>query len=205
MHLVRALRSLVLSVAILGAARLAAAPVDDARAALVSGIEEVSASLRGQPEQADLVAKLDTLADKHFAFATTTRLAVGRDWRDFSPADQARATELFSRLVVRTYSERIRGAEEPKVAYGAPTELNATRVEIPTTITTANGVYSVIYRLELDRESARWRVYDVVAEGVSLISNYRAQFAPIVTKSGAAGLIRSLEAKLAEPAVSTTK
>ena len=205
MHLARALRLLILSVALIGPARLSAAPVDDARAALVSGIDEVSAALRGQTEQADLVAKLDTLADKHFAFTTTTRLAVGRDWRDFSPADQARATELFSRLVVRTYSERIRGTEEPKVAYGAPTELNATRVEIPTTITASGNVYSVIYRMELDREAARWRVYDVVAEGVSLISNYRAQFAPIVAKSGAAGLIRSLEAKLAEPAAPSAK
>jgi phospholipid transport system substrate-binding protein len=59
--------------------------------------------------------------------------------------------------------------------------------------------------MELDPASpGRWRVYDVIAEGVSLIANYRAQFSPIVEKSGPAGLLRTLEAKLAEPVPATS-
>lgn len=87
------------------------------------------------------------------------------------------------------------------MTFGNPTQLNPTRVEIPTTIQTSGATYSVIYRMELDSSStpSRWRVYDVIAEGVSLISNYRSQFAPIVGRGGAAALLRSLEAKLAEP------
>ncbi len=72
----------------------------------------------------------------------------------------------------------------------------------------ANGnLYAVIYRLELtrgDASAASWRVYDVIAEGVSLIANYRGQFEPIVRSSGPGGLIRTLEAKLAEPLPETT-
>lgn len=179
---------------------LRAAPADEARAALALGIDEVSAILRDNPKQNDLVATLDTLANKHFAFTTTTRLAIGRDWRDFTPAQQTRAVELFSRLVVRTYADRINGDTQPRVTYGAPTELRADRVEIPTTVISGGQTYAVIYRMELDRAAtpARWRVYDVVAEGVSLIANYRSQFEPIARRSGAAGIISSLESKLAE-------
>lgn len=201
MHSTARLRLLGLAACLaLSAPGLQAAPVDDARTALAAGIEEVSAVLRAQPAQADLVASLDTLADRHFAFTTATRLAVGRDWRDFTPEQQSRAVELFSRLVIRTYADRINGQTQPQISYGAPTELRADRVEVPSTITTGGQTYSVLYRLELDRASqpARWRVYDVVAEGVSLIANYRSQFEPILRRSGAAGLISTLETKLAE-------
>ncbi|MCU0792681.1 MAG: ABC transporter substrate-binding protein [Opitutaceae bacterium] len=200
MHFARPLRLFLVCCALAGAGRLFAAPVDDARAALSHGIDEVTTALRERPAQDDLVAMLDTLANKHFAFATTTRLAVGPAWRDFTEAERARATELFSRLVVRTYANRLRGETAPDIAYGQPVELRPGRIEIPTTVRSGGANYAIIYRLEEVREAApAWRVYDVVAEGVSLIANYRSQFDPILRQSGAAGLIRSLEAKLAEP------
>jgi phospholipid transport system substrate-binding protein len=179
---------------------LRASTAAEARAALASGIDEVSGLLRQNPGKQDLVAVLDQLANQHFAFNTTTRLAIGRDWRDFTPEQQARAVELFSRLIVRTYADRINGDVRPQITYGQPVELRAGRVEVPTTVTTDGQTYAVTYRLELDREptAARWRIYDVVAEGVSLISNYRSQFEPIVRRSGAPGLLSTLEAKLAE-------
>ncbi len=198
----RALRPLLVFglLAFSAAPGLRAAATDDAKAALAAGIEEVSGAIRDRPPQNDLIALLDTLIDKHFSFNTTTRLAVGPAWRDFTPEQQNKAVSLFSRLVIRTYADRVTGDTNPKIVYGQPVELKAGRVEVPTTTTTGGQTYAVAYRLELDSkaEPARWRVYDVVAEGVSLISNYRSQFDPIIKKSGAPGLIETLETKVAE-------
>ena len=211
MPFARALRHLLALglLAISTAPCLRAAPADEAKAALAAGIEEVSSAIRDRPAQADLISLLDTLIDKHFAFSTTTRLAVGPAWRDFTPEQQAKAVALFSRLVIRTYADRVTGDTRPQIVYGQPVELKAGRVEVPTATTSAGQTYSVAYRLELDRETqpARWRVYDVVAEGVSLISNYRSQFDPIVKKSGAPGLLETLQSKVAEQdaALATTK
>ena len=205
MHLARVLRRLLILGALACAAALSATPADEAKTALVAGIDEVSAALRDRPKQDDLIALLDTLVDKHFAFATTTRLAVGPTWRDFTPEQQTKAIDRFSHLVIRTYAVRIGADIKPEISYGNPTELRPGRVEIPTTVKTGGQTYAVAYRLELDRDAApaRWRVYDVVAEGVSLIANYRAQFDPIVKKSGADGLLKTLEDKLAEPVPAT--
>ncbi len=209
MHLLRSLRLLLLPLAFacLAPAIVRADAASEARAALALGIDEVAAALRERPAQGDLVNLLDTLVDKHFAFATTTRLAVGPAWRDFTPEQQSRAIYLFSRIVIRTYADRLGGDAGPRVSYGQPAELKAGRVEIPTTAVTGGQTYSVAYRLELDKASApaRWRVYDVVAEGVSLIANYRSQFDPIVKKSGPAGLLETLETKLAEQASAVKK
>jgi len=168
---------------------------EDARDALKLGIDEVSSALRDRPAQIDLIALLDTLANKHFAFETTTRLAVGPGWREFTPDQRAQATELFSRLVIRTYAKRLKGNETPVVSFGTPAELRTNRVEIPSRVTNAGQTYAVTYRLELD-QSAGWRIYDVVAEGVSLVSNYRSQFDPIVRREGAKGLIAAIENQL---------
>lgn len=191
-------RSLIAFAALTLATLGHAAPVDDARTALVAGIDEVSSALRERPKQDDLVKLLDTLVDKHFAFETTTRLAIGPAWRDLKPAEQQSLTKLFSHLVIRTYVDRIGGDTTPQVVYSAPTELRPGRVEIPTRVTSAGQTYAIAYRLELNPSTQHWRVYDIVAEGVSLISNYRSQFDPIVRKSGAAGLIKTLELKLAD-------
>lgn len=198
MHPARLLRIVFISGITAFATALRAAPVDDAKTALVAGIDEVSASLRAHPAQQDLIALLDKLVDKHFAFTTTTRLAVGPAWRDLTPEQQAKLTKLFSRLVIRTYADRVNGDTPPEVTYFPATELRAGRIEIPTRVVNGGQTYSVSYRLELDSASKTWRVYDIVAEGVSLIANYRAQFEPILHKSGAAGLVTTLEAKLAD-------
>jgi phospholipid transport system substrate-binding protein len=177
-----------------------AGPAETARDALRTGIEEVSAALRDRPPQENLITLLDTLVDQHFAFETTTRLAVGPGWRDFTPAQRTQATSLFSRLVIRTYADRIDGRTPPEVTFGTPAELRTNRVEVPTTVIAEGKTYAVTYRLEFDKDSARWRIYDVVAEGVSLISNYRSQFDPIVRRDGAQGLIAALETQLAKVA-----
>jgi phospholipid transport system substrate-binding protein len=197
MQTVRILR-LVFLAGFAAFASLRAAPADDARAALVGGIDEVSAVIRANPSHQDLITTLDTLVDKYFAFATTTRLSIGPAWRDLTPEQRAKLTTLFSRLVIRTYADHFQSKTPPVVTYSPAQELRAGRYEIPTRVVTSNQTYSISYRLDYDPPSQRWRVYDIVAEGVSLISNYRAQFDPIVHKSGGAGLIQALETKLAD-------
>jgi phospholipid transport system substrate-binding protein len=49
------------------------------------------------------------------------------------------------------------------------------------------------YRLRLN--GSKWLIYDVVIDGVSLVTNYRSQFAAEVRRGGVDGLIRTLASK----------
>ncbi|NNJ92462.1 MAG: ABC transporter substrate-binding protein, partial [Gammaproteobacteria bacterium] len=49
----------------------------------------------------------------------------------------------------------------------------------------------VDYRLIQSGES--WKVYDVVIDGMSLVSNYRSSFSGEIRRSGIDGLIKSLQ------------
>jgi phospholipid transport system substrate-binding protein len=148
------------------------------------------------PPADPLVNRLRPVLEKYFSFDLITRSAVGPGWNSFSPADQQRTITLFTDLVIRTYSDKFEPGDRPKVTYGKPVEIDATRRELPTTITYAGKNYSVSYRLR--QLPAGWRIYDVNIEGVSMVANYRAQFDPLFQKGGAAAIIAALEKNLAD-------
>jgi phospholipid transport system substrate-binding protein len=186
---------------ILGVARSSsAAPVDDAGTMLRSSIDEILSIAYSGHGNENLPARVRPSLEKSFALDLVTRQAMGPGWRQFSAAEQKRITDLFSELLIRTYSARVVGTERPKIVYGPPTQLASDRREIPTRVTTSssNDPIAVVYRLI--KLPAGWRVYDVLIEGVSFVANYRAQFDEIIQKGGAPAVIRTLEAKLAAPA-----
>lgn len=174
-----------------------AAPTDDPLAMLRATTDDVLSVAYGGHGNENLAVRVRPLLEKSFAFDIITRQAMGPGWRQFSAAEQKRVTDLFTELVIRTYSSRVVGTQRPKIAYGQPVELAPDRREIPTRVTTSadSQPISVVYRLV--KLPAGWRSYDVLIEGVSFIANYRAQFDGIIQNGGAPAVIRTLESKLA--------
>jgi len=68
-------------------------------------------------------------------------------------------------------------------------------------LTKSNTEVPVDYRML--KEGERWRVYDVVIEGVSLVSSYRSQFTRII-QSGYSELVKKLRTKQDELAPEKT-
>jgi phospholipid transport system substrate-binding protein len=46
-------------------------------------------------------------------------------------------------------------------------------------------------------DRGRWLITDILAEGVSLVANYRAQFAELIKKGGAVAVLDSLKSSVA--------
>ncbi|MBV9733415.1 MAG: ABC transporter substrate-binding protein [Verrucomicrobia bacterium] len=146
-----------------------------------------------------LAERVRPLLEKDFSFELVTRQAIGPGWRQFSAGDQQKIIDLFSRLVIRIYAARVVGTQRPNITYGKSVTLSPDRCEISTQVAAPNGErpYAVVYRLI--NLPGGWRIYDVLIEGVSFVANYRAQFDDLVRRGGAAAVIKSLEAKLAQP------
>jgi phospholipid transport system substrate-binding protein len=186
---------------LLGTAPLSGATsLEEPAAMLRSTIEEILSIAYSGHGTENLATRVRPTLEKSFAFDLVTRQAMGPGWRQFSPADQKRVTDLFTDLVIRSYSARVVGTQRPKVVYGTPNQPAPDRCEIPTRVTssTSSDPIAVVYRLI--KLPAGWRVYDVLIEGVSFVANYRAQFDEIIQRGGAPAVIRTLETKLAAPA-----
>ncbi|BBO19915.1 MAG: hypothetical protein AMXMBFR31_17760 [Candidatus Desulfobacillus denitrificans] len=132
----------------------------------------------------------------HFNFTRMTALAMGKDWRQASAAQQKELTEAFKELLVRTYSNALIAYKNETVDY-RPFKMQPgdTDVTVRTQIHQAGARQPITLDYSLEKNGNSWKVYDVVVAGVSLVTNYRSSFATEVRNGGIDGLIKTLQAK----------
>lgn len=173
----------------------AATSLEEAQQRLHSAIDEVLALAAKASDKPTLMKKIGPILEKHISFSVMTRRAVGPGWKTFSAAQQSKATELFSKLIIRSYGAKFTVGENPEIKYHSAAAPAAGRVDVSTTTIYQGSRYGVIYRLE---EAEGWRTTDVVIEGVSMVANYRSQLDPVFKRGGATAVISSLEQSAAK-------
>ncbi|RIX40703.1 MAG: ABC transporter substrate-binding protein [Rhodocyclales bacterium GT-UBC] len=131
----------------------------------------------------------------HFNFSHMTALALGKEWRKASPQQQQQLTQEFKTLLVRTYSNALTGYKNQKVVY-KPFKMAAGETDVLVrTEVLQPGSKPVQLDYSLEKLDAGWKVYDVVVAGISLVTNYRDQFAQEVRSGGIDGLVASISTK----------
>jgi phospholipid transport system substrate-binding protein len=60
---------------------------------------------------------------------------------------------------------------------------------------TQNGGQPINVNYALSNSTGKWLVFDIVIEGVSLVTNYRSQFSSQIKKSGIEDLLKQLSEK----------
>ncbi|MDZ4402683.1 ABC transporter substrate-binding protein [Prosthecobacter sp.] len=172
------------------------AQVAEAQTRLKSAVNEVLAVADRTANRNALAENVRPVLLKHVSFETMTKRAVGPGWRQFTPAQQKQATQLFSTLIIRTYSNKFTPGEHPVITYQTAVTPAAGRVDVPTSMVYKGSHYSVTYRME---QIGGWRISDVVIEGVSLIANYRSQLDAQFKKGGANAVLSSLTQSVSRP------
>jgi len=133
------------------------------------------------------------MAEDIFDYPDTARRALGNHWNQRTPQEREEFTRLFGDLLDRAYISKIDLYQGEKVKWVGES-VNADDALVKTTIATKSGTeIPVDYRMHL--KDGRWRVYDVIIEGVSLVSNYRTQFNKIVQTESYDSLVQKLKAR----------
>jgi phospholipid transport system substrate-binding protein len=132
----------------------------------------------------------------HFNFTRMTQLAMARDWRQTTPAQQKVLTDEFRILLVRTYSKALTEYKNQTIGF-KPFVMKAgeTDVRVRTEIRQSGAGKNIELDYYLEKAGAGWKVYDIEVGGISLVTNYRDSFASEVRNNGIDGLIKSLQAK----------
>jgi phospholipid transport system substrate-binding protein len=140
------------------------------------------------------------MAEDIFDYPDTARRALGTHWNARTPQEREEFTRLFGDLLDRAYISKIDLYQGEKVKWLGETG-DAADSLVKTTIASKSGAeIPVDYRMHL--KDGRWRVYDVIIEGVSLVSNYRTQFNKIVQTESYDSLVQKLKTRGAAPAAS---
>ena len=157
---------------------------------------QTHASLSANEKQAQVREKIESSYD----LDVMIRYAIGKNWRRMNEQEQLEVLELVKQLVLKAYVTGLEGKDRPSVTFGELTEIGKARIEIESTMVLDMKTYYILYRLR--QMDSGWQIYDIVAENVSMSSNYRGQIDDHFRKGSAADLIARLKDLLAKDEIS---
>jgi phospholipid transport system substrate-binding protein len=142
---------------------------------------------------------LRALVSQAFDAREAAALALGREWQARSPAERDEFNRLYADVVESAYlggvgaRARVHG-DGVRVAFESETVQGAQATVVTTLETRGSGAVPVEYRMR--RGDRGWAVVDVVVEGLSLASSYRAQVQRILQNGTYADLVARLREKV---------
>ena len=132
---------------------------------------------------------LEEVIASHFDYTEMSKRALAANWTPLTAVERTEFVELFKSFLSDRYAEKIEGYSGEQVHYLSEriegnyaevrTELRSSKVEIP-----------MDYRLH--GKDGTWHAYDIIADGVSLVKNYRSQFDKIIRSDSYQELVRRL-------------
>jgi phospholipid transport system substrate-binding protein len=192
------LASAVLSVMLMAGSSAALAEVS-AEELVKRTADDVLNTIRNDKDiQAGNQQKIFALAEEkilpNFDFDRVCRMVLGKNWKAASPEQQAVFQKEFRSLLLRTYAVAL-GKYKNQVIEFKPlrAEPDAKNVSVKTQILQPGG-QPIAVDYSLVKVEGGWKVYDIVIESVSLVTNYRSQFSNEIRTNG----LDSLNKKLAE-------
>lgn len=159
-------------------------------------VDAILAVLRDDGASADVKKdQIRGLIAERFDFRAMSQRTLAQNWRKASAEQQDRFVALYTRLLENTYFVMVEEYRDEAVEYRGEKIRKEKYALVETAIVAADKEIPVIYRTRLKND--QWWIYDVVIEGVSLISNYRSSYQQIAKREGIGGLLAKMEAKTA--------
>lgn len=158
-------------------------------------LEVVELITKEKGNRAKIVSVIEEKVLPHFNFTAMTALAMGQNWGKASLEQKKRLTEEFRTLLVRTYASALAAYSEQKFDF-RPLRAKPTDTDVTVNVRVLQpGGQPVTLDYSMEKTANGWKVYDVMVGGVSLVANYRTEFANAVRTSGIDGLIKDLQTK----------
>ena len=138
--------------------------------------------------------KLRLIYKDMFNEVELSRRTLGRNWGKLNPDQQKEFIKLFQQVLEKAYIDKILSYTDEKIVFSKESPLAENQVEVQTWIVTSSKEIPIFYRMIL--KDGTWKVYDVVVENVSLVSNYRSQFNEILARNSPEQLLEILRKKV---------
>jgi phospholipid transport system substrate-binding protein len=150
-------------------------------------------ALQGEANKETKQERIEAIADEMFDYVTLSRLTLGRNWRKFDNSQKKEFVQLYRSILEKAYMDRILSYTDEKVMFDKEIMLSDKKAEVQTHIITKSVEIPIFYRVYL--KDGKWKVYDVIIEGISLIKNYRTQFRDILANNPPEEVLKILREK----------
>ena len=138
--------------------------------------------------------KLDAIYEQMFDEVELSRRTLGGNWNKLNPAQQQEFVQLYRKILEKAYLDKILSYTNEKIVFSKENMLSNNQAEVQAKVITSSNEIPIFYRVILKGDT--WKVYDVGAENVSLVQNYRSQFNSILEKNTPDQLLEILRKKV---------
>lgn len=195
------IKALALSLTLSLALAVSGARAESPTEAVKSVVDEVIHTLQDPSLKAPAMKKqrrdrVKRIVDRRFDYEEMAKRSLSASWKSLSAGQRQEFVRLFGELLEASYSDKIMNYSDEKVQYAPEIKEGDDYAEVRTLVVRKNDKIPMNYRLM--HKSQGWMVYDVVIEGVSLVSNYRTQFGQVIRESSYNELVRRLRTKIDE-------
>lgn len=120
----------------------------------------------------------------HADFDLISSLVLGKLWKNATPAEKDAFKQEFQTLLIRTYSRAFVEFKEWSVRFLPINSDDSQRKVMVKTEILQPGLQPIAVNYRMLFNKGEWKVYDILIEGVSLVTNYRTSFKNEVERTG---------------------
>jgi phospholipid transport system substrate-binding protein len=120
----------------------------------------------------------------HADFDLISSLVLGKLWKEAAEAEKDAFKKEFQTLLIRTYSRAFVEFKEWSVRFLPITPDEDERKVMVKTEILQPGLQPIAVNYRMLHTKGEWKVYDILIEGVSLVTNYRTSFKNEVERTG---------------------
>ncbi len=180
----------VCSVAFGSADRPAESPTEVVRATITEVFRVLEdPKLQGQDKVIPRRHKLEEVIATRFDYTEMSKRALAANWAPLTNEQRAEFVSLFKAFLSDRYAGKIEGYSGEQVHYLGE-RVEGGYAEVRTKLVSSKVEIPMDYRLI--NKGDRWYAYDIIADGVSLVKNYRSQFEKIIRSDSYGELVKRL-------------
>lgn len=187
---------LLLFASVSGATVQAAEPIELVEAAIERVLDTLRADeARAQSDPGFVLQVIEEEILPLVDIEGMARLILARHWRDATPEQRGRFTEAFRNTLLNAYGVRLADYLDRRVVVIPRRSRQDDRMAVVATeIEVGRGQPNLVVNYRLRPVDGEWKVFDVEAEGLSFVGNFRTSFNTEIGRHGLDALIARLEA-----------
>ncbi len=140
--------------------------------------------------------KILSILDNIFDYVELSKRTLSRNWNKLKLDQREEFQKLYKALLEKVYMDKILAYTDQEIVFGKERTLGQNKVEVESKIVSGSLVTPIHFRMIL--KNGKWRAYDVVIEGISLVKNYRSQFKRVIKKKSLEGMLEVLRKKVSK-------
>ncbi len=142
--------------------------------------------------------KLQALFDDHVDIDWIARFVLGRNWRTATPEQQERYLENYRAFLLNNYTSNFENFTNSNYNIVRSTEGSKDGEYIVSMLLKRSGQEDIAVDYRLRKDGKQFKVIDIIAEGISLITSQRSEFNSVISRNGLDFLIEQLKTKTVE-------